>query len=109
MSFGFAIKGLTLLWKEANFRIHIIAFLLAVSLSLYLEISSVEWMLIITSSALVLVSEAINTAIEKTLDFISTEQNPKIAYIKDISAAFVLIAAIAAVIVGGVVFIPKFF
>jgi len=106
-SFVFAFKGLMLLWKEANFRIHCVAFVLVLIVSFYLEISRLEWIFVLLSSTLVLVSEAINTAIEKTLDFIKTENDKRIEVIKDISAAFVLIAAISAVVVGGVIFIPK--
>jgi len=106
-SFKFAFKGLRLLWREANFRIHCIVFILVLAVSFYLEITKVEWMFVLLSSTLVFVSEAINTAVEKTLDFIKTEQDKRIEVIKDISAGFVLIAAINAVVVGVIVFLPK--
>lgn len=108
LSFKFAFKGLKVLWNEPNFRIHAVLFLMAVILSIYLEISSLEWMFILISSTLVFVAEGINTVVEKTMDFISTEQNKKIALIKDASAAFVLISAINAAIIGAIIFIPKF-
>jgi diacylglycerol kinase len=49
----------------------------------------------------------VNTALEKTIDFISVEKHPQIKLIKDVAAGAVLIAAIAAVIVGCFIFIPK--
>ncbi len=106
-SFGFAINGLRLLWNEANFRIHILALSFVVLMSWYLNITILEWLVVILSSSFVLVSEGINTVIEKTLDFVSIEQSKTIGKIKDISAAFVLLTAINAVIVAGIIFIPK--
>ena len=108
-SFGFAFTGFKYLFLEANFRIHIVAFILVVALSFYLNISSLEWLFVLSSSALVLISEAINTAIEKTLDYISTDKNVSIGKIKDISASFVLISALYATAVGAIIFIPKLF
>ena len=52
-------------------------------------------------------TEIINTAIEKIMNLISEEQRPEIRIIKDMSAAAVLIAAIAALVTGCIVFIPK--
>ena len=49
----------------------------------------------------------LKTAIEKTIDFVSTQRRPEIKLIKDISAGAVLIASLAAVIVGCFIFIPK--
>lgn len=106
-SFKFAIKGIRLLWREPNFRIHVIVFLIVLIFSFYLKITNLEWIVVILSSSFVLVSEAINTAIEKTLDFLTLEKDNTIEKIKDISAGFVLISAINAVIVGGIIFIPK--
>jgi diacylglycerol kinase (ATP) len=106
-SFKFAFLGLKLLMYEANFRIHVIAFILVIALSFYFKISNQEWLFILVSSFLVLICEAINTAIEKTMDFISVEKNNFIANIKDISAAFVLISAVNAIVVAAIIFIPK--
>ena len=57
--------------------------------------------------AFVWVTEMINTAIEKAMDFISTERHEQIRNIKDMAAGAVLIASITAVIVGSIIFIPK--
>jgi diacylglycerol kinase (ATP) len=57
--------------------------------------------------AIVLVSESLNTGIEKLSDFIHPEYHEKIKVIKDISAGAVGIAAIISLIVGGIIYIPK--
>jgi diacylglycerol kinase (ATP) len=64
---------------------------------------------VVFSIAFVWIAEMLNTAIEKSMDFISTQKHPQIKLIKDISAGAVLIATIAAVIVGCIIFIPKLF
>jgi diacylglycerol kinase (ATP) len=53
------------------------------------------------------VTEILNTCIERIMDFISTEQDPKIGVIKDLAAAAVLFAALTAVVAGAIIFIPK--
>lgn len=104
-SFKHAFNGISQLIKtERNFKIHLVCLVLVVSLGLYFKISSLEWLLIFLISALVLSLEAINSAIEKLCDLYSTEQNPKIKVIKDISAGAVLIAAIFAIFIGVAIF-----
>ncbi len=106
-SFGYAFNGFRFLWKEDHFKLHLLALVLVISMAVYFQISSIEWLFVVLASALVLISEAVNTAIEKTLDFIKMEQDKKIGAIKDMSAAFVLLSAFSAVIVGAIIFIPK--
>ena len=106
-SFGFAFKGFRFLWREDHFKFHLLGLLLVILLSIYFDISNNEWLFIILASTLVLLSEAVNTAIEKTLDFIKNEHDQRIGTIKDMSAAFVLLAAISALVIGGIIFLPK--
>jgi diacylglycerol kinase len=56
---------------------------------------------------MVWVAEIFNTAIEKTMDFISRERHPQIKLIKDLAAAAVLVTAFSALITGAIIFIPK--
>ena len=72
-----------------------------------LKISISEAIALIIVMALVWMAELFNTALEKIMDFISTEHHPQIKLIKDLAAAAVLIAAVAAFLVGCFVFIPK--
>ena len=59
--------------------------------------------------ALIMTIEGINTAIEEIADFVHPEYHEKIGLIKDISAGAVFIFAIAAVIIGLIIYIPKIF
>ncbi len=107
-SFGYAFKGLISLFRyENNAKVHLIAGILAVITAFYLELSPAEWCILIIQIALVMAAEAFNTAIEKLCDVISPEKHPVIGKIKDLAAGAVLITAIAAVISGLFLFLPK--
>jgi diacylglycerol kinase len=99
-SFGFAGKGImSLLRSENNFQFHFLAAVLVVISGFWLNISRVEWAILLIQIGLVFSAEAFNTAIEKVCDFISPDWNIEIGRIKDIAAAGVLIIAFEAVIV----------
>ncbi|MCC6253018.1 MAG: diacylglycerol kinase family protein [Bacteroidia bacterium] len=107
-SFMYAFNGIKVLLKEEpNFIIHFILALLAVIISWVLQVSTWEWVAVIFCIAIVWVVEAINTVVENMADFVCPEKNEKIKRIKDVSAAAVLISAIAAMIVGLIIFLPK--
>lgn len=104
-SFYFAFSGVFILLKtERNFKIHVIAFLTVVLAGFIFKITSTEWLMLLSISALVLSLEALNTTLEKLCDLYSKEQNQTIKTIKDIAAGSVLIAAIFSVIVGVIIF-----
>lgn len=108
-SFGFALKGIWILLKtEANFKVQFIAAVLVTLLGLLMQISATEWILQIITIVLVLAIEGLNTAIEKLADFVHPEHHKKIGFIKDIAAGAVLLTAIAAVIIGCIIYLPKF-
>lgn len=107
-SFKYAIHGIYLLFsREKNAQIHLLVALLVTGLGIWLKLSDQEWICLIIVICLVFVTEAINTAIEKLADMISTDINTDIKQIKDLTAGAVLISAIVAVIVGLIIFIPK--
>lgn len=107
-SFKYAFAGLkSLLLFEHNSRIHLIAAILAITLSIVLKISMVEWLVIVFVIGLVFVTELINSAIENLADMVSPDYNEKIKRIKDYGAAAVLISSIVSLVVAGLIFIPK--
>lgn len=108
-SFVFAFEGVIIFFRrEHNAWIHGVAALLVLIVSFLMKLSDVEMILIILAIGLVWIAEIINTAIEKTMDHLSPYQHPAVKVIKDLSAGAVLIAAIVAVIIGSIIFIPKF-
>ena len=107
-SFQFAGFGIFSLFRhENNARIHLIAALLVVAMSILLRLSSLEWCLVVIQVGLVWAAEAFNTSIEKLADVVSPEYHPTIKVVKDLAAAGVLILSLSAVIIGGIIFIPK--
>lgn len=107
-SFRFAGMGIYSLFRyENNARIHLIACLLVVIAGVFFKISTTEWCMITLAIGLVWSAEAINTAIEKLADVVSPGYHPAIKDVKDLAAAGVLILAIAAVVIGSIIFLPK--
>lgn len=107
-SFKYAFDGVFSLFRsEHNMWIHFLATIIVIALAIILKVSFNEFALLSLSIGFVWTAEIFNTAIEKIMDFITTEKNPAIKLIKDISAAAVLIAAITALIVGCLIFLPK--
>lgn len=107
LGFHHAFRGLRNLIKtERNFKIQLLILFLVILLGIFFKITSTEWIFIILSSILVLSFEALNSSVEKLADTITLESNPKIKWVKDVSAAAVLIGAIGSVLVGCIIFIP---
>ncbi|MCE7058897.1 diacylglycerol kinase family protein [Dyadobacter sp. CY343] len=107
-SFTFAGAGIFNLFRyENNARIHLIACIAVVIAGVGFHISPMEWIVIVIQIALVWAAEAFNTSIEKLADLVSADYHPVIKVVKDTAAAGVLILAISAVIIGGIIFVPK--
>lgn len=106
---GYAIKGAyLLLCNEASIQVQAIIGVLMTIAGFYFEISNTEWMFQIISIGLVMSLEGMNTAAEEIADFIHPEFHTKIGFIKDIAAGAVFFAALTAVIIGCIIYIPKF-
>lgn len=109
-SFKYAFQGLGhVLRAEHNFVVHLAAAIAVIALGAILQISKAEWLVIILCIGLVLITEILNTAIEWLVDMVSPQRNEKAGKIKDIAAASVLMAALVALVVGIVVFVPYIF
>lgn len=106
-SFGFALAGLGFLFRtQRNARIHVVIGAIACGMGAWLGISRVEWAIIVCAIAGVIILEGLNTAIEAAVDLASPELHPLAKAAKDLSAGMVLVAAIAAAIIGAVIFGP---
>ena len=103
---GFRGIGQTIL-SEPNFRIHLLATVVAVGLGYYFRLTTTEWLMIALAIGMVLAAEAFNTALEDLADAVHPGKHPLVGKAKDAAAAGVLIAAIAAAVLGGIVFGPK--
>ncbi len=107
-SFGYAGNGLRLLVSgQHNAWIHATLSVVAIGLGLALRISGLEWCAIVIAIGLVWVAEGFNTALELLSDAVVPERNEEVGQAKDVAAGAVLVAAIAAALLGAIVFLPR--
>jgi diacylglycerol kinase len=107
-SFRAALRGFGwLILSERHFQLHLVAAVAAILLGLILGLTGVEWAILVVTIGFVLVAEAINTAIEHTIDLTVHQIHPLARTAKDIGAAAVLIAAAISVLIGCFLFLPK--
>jgi diacylglycerol kinase (ATP) len=107
-AFWFAFNGFKIcLSSEINFRIHVVAAIVAAAAGICLKLSVAEWLVLAVCIALVLITEMINTAAEMLCDLFSKDFNPLVRKIKDTAAGAVLIAALLSVVCGALIFMPK--
>lgn len=104
VSFKYAWCGISYAFQtQRNFRVHVGVGTLAISLGIFLHLTSVEMAVIGLTSGLVLVMELLNTAIESVVDLTVNQSYHELAKIaKDCAAGAVLVSAMAAVLVAGV-------
>lgn len=109
-SFRFSFEGMgAFLRREHNSWIHFLATVLTLIFSYWIGVTKTELIAIVFAIAFVWVAEMFNTCIERIMDFISMDKHADIKFIKDLASAAVLVAAVTAVIVALIIFVPKFF
>ncbi len=107
-SMKFALRGMWLLTTtEDSIKAQLFFAIIATILGFYFNISATEWMLQCIVIGMVLVAEALNTAVEKVADFIHPDYHKKIGFIKDIAAGAPSFAALTSLIVACIIYIPK--
>ncbi len=107
-SMGFALKGaVKLITTEHSVMVQSSLAVLLIIAGFFFKISREEWMLQILATGLVLSIEGVNTAVEKIADFIHPEFHNRIGFIKDIAAGAVFFAALSAIAIGCLIYIPK--
>ncbi len=94
--------------SQHNAWLHAVATMIVCATGLAFQISRIEWCLIALSMVAVWTAEAFNTALECLTNLASPDHHPLAGKAKDVAAGAVLIAAIGAALVGGIVFIPYF-
>ena len=108
-SVTFAAKGaIKLISTEHSIMVQFSLAILMTIAGFYFNITKTEWLFQILSIGLVMSIEGLNTAVEKVADFIHPDYHKKIGFIKDIAAGAVLFAAITAIIIGLIIYTPKF-
>jgi diacylglycerol kinase (ATP) len=108
-SVSYALKGLIYLIKTENsIKVQLFVSILMTVLGFIFNITDLEWIVQILCTTLVLTAESLNTAVEKIANFIHPNYHEKIGVIKDVAAGAVAFAAIFSMIIGLIIYIPKF-
>ncbi|MBU0502523.1 MAG: diacylglycerol kinase family protein [bacterium] len=95
--------------SERNLSIHFLLGAIVLAVGGWLEVSFYELSLLVIVISMVIVAETFNTAIEELVNILSPGQREEAALAKNVAAAAVLLAALGAMVVGGLIFLPKIF
>ncbi|MDI2588158.1 diacylglycerol kinase family protein [Psychrobacillus sp. NEAU-3TGS] len=107
-SFVFAFQGIILVVKsEQNFRFHVLAAVIVLLASFIMGLSKWEWIIIVMLICGMFMIELVNASIERVVDLASPELHPLAKQAKDLAAGACLVYAICTIIVGLIIFIPK--
>ena len=109
-SFYCALRGLKYVVKnERNFRVELVISIFVTFLAIVFNIRIWEFIVLIFLITWVLVTELINTVVERVVDILEPRVHPYARLIKDIMAGVVLISAGMSILVGGLIFLPYIF
>ena len=107
-SFTYPVKGLKYAYRnEQNLAVDVGIGILVLIFGFIFRLTPGEWAVLVITIGLVIGMELVNTAIEATVDLVTEEYHPIAKVAKDTSAAAVFIIAIAAAVVGLIIFLPK--
>lgn len=106
-SMGFAAKGAyKLITTEHSVMVQSTLAVCMIIAGFYFNISKSEWLVQTLATGLVLGIEGLNTAVEKIADFIHPDYHERIGFIKDIAAGAVFFAALTAIAIACIIYIP---
>lgn len=104
--FQHALHGLAVALRKREVVGHLAAAALVIVLGVFTCLAPSDWMALAFAIGLVLTAEIANTAVEGLADAVSRQPRAGIRRAKDVSAAAVLVAALAAAVIGALVFLP---
>ena len=108
-SFKFARAGAEhALRTQRNLWIHFFVALCVLAFAVWLQVSLPELALLTVAIFGVIVAEMFNTAVEELVNILSPEHREQAALAKNVAAAAVLLASVGAIVVGCLIFIPRF-
>ena len=106
-SFRCAIAGIVRMIRcQHNAWIHAVATISVIAAGWFFHLSLSEWCWVVVAISIVWTAEALNTAFEFLADAASPNFHPIVRDAKDVAAGAVLITAIAATVIGAIIFWP---
>jgi len=92
--------------EENNFRVMSVCFLLVIAANIVFQVTATEWIITLICSGVVLSLELVNSAVEKTIDFVTDEIHDLAGAAKDYSAGAALIMSGISFIIALIIYIP---
>ncbi len=106
--FKYPFSGfLRLVTKDSHYVLHLVSTVCVIIVSYFLSINMTEWLFILSAIFLVLLTEALNTAIEEVVDLVTSDFEQHAKYAKDIASFAVLLSSIYAALIGVIILLPK--
>jgi undecaprenol kinase len=106
-AFACAGRGVMRFARGRNAQLQLLCAILTLVTAAFVQVSDMEWIVIILCITGVLTTEAVNTAIERAVDLTTTHLHPIARDAKDIAAGAVLIACCGAATIGVIILGPK--
>jgi diacylglycerol kinase len=108
-SFRYAVRGVRWMVRhEPNMRFHLVAAVGVLAGAAAFSLPVERWAALVFAIVLVLLGETLNTAIEAVLDLVEPGHHPLVGTVKDLAAGAVLVAALGALVIALLVFVPEF-
>lgn len=106
LKFKNAFNGINIgLFNDRSVQIQFSFMLLAIFMAWFYKVSTIEWLIIIIVSSIVVAVEFLNSAIELLSDYVTEKKySLTIKKVKDLGAAAVLVVALSALLVGIIIF-----
>lgn len=103
-----ALNGIKFVWQYGNnIKIQVVFGVLTIIIGIILDLSKIEFLILILTIFTVLICEVFNTAIEKLVDLYTLEYNEIAKIVKDVAAGAVTLSSIMSIIIGIILFLPK--
>lgn len=96
-----------MLLREPSGQVHAVCAAAVVAMAVWLRVSALEWAVLSLATGAVMATEALNSAVERLADRVSTDREESIRLLKDAAAGGVLAAAIGAALAALAIFGPK--
>lgn len=104
----YAIDGLVYAYgHEHSLWLHGILSIIAIGLGFLLDISLMQWSMILITLAVILAFELVNTAMEACVDMVTLEYNELARIAKDCCSGATFVVSITGAVIAAVIYGPK--
>jgi len=95
-----------LLREELSFKVLAVCAAFVLAASYVLQVTRMEFLVLVFLIGAVLAVEALNTALEELCDHVTPDEHPNIGRVKDLGSGATLIMIFAAFVIGVIIFVP---